>query len=171
MSELSAGARLLLIGYGNPGRRNDGLGPAFAAEVERLGLAGVSVDSNYQLVVEDAEAVARHPLLVLADAAADGPEPFSFQRLEPELHYEFTTHSLSPGSLLALAGEAFGRAPAGWLLGIRGYEFDEFGEGLSAKARRNLEAALVFFSGWMRDNAPETAAPRSAVFEGRKEES
>ena len=34
--------RLLVIGYGNPGRLDDGLGPAFAAQVERLQLPDVS---------------------------------------------------------------------------------------------------------------------------------
>ena len=34
---------MLLLGYGNPGRLDDGLGPALAAQVERLALPGVTV--------------------------------------------------------------------------------------------------------------------------------
>src|SRR5450432_1649313 len=54
----SGAPRILVIGYGNPGREDDGLGPAAAAEIERLGRPGVSVRGNYQLVLEDAADVA-----------------------------------------------------------------------------------------------------------------
>jgi hydrogenase maturation protease len=32
----SPSPRVLVIGYGNPGRQDDGLGPAAAAEIEKL---------------------------------------------------------------------------------------------------------------------------------------
>ena len=35
---------MLLIGYGNAGRGDDGLGPAFAERIEAAGLPGVDVD-------------------------------------------------------------------------------------------------------------------------------
>ena len=50
--------RILVIGYGNPGRLDDGLGPAVASAMEEFNLPGVSVDSNYQLTVEDAASAA-----------------------------------------------------------------------------------------------------------------
>ena len=52
----------------------------------------------------------------------------------------FTTHEMSPASVLALAEELYGKAPAGFLLKIRGLEWD-FAEGLSAAAVANLEFA------------------------------
>ena len=70
---------VLLLGYGNPGRLDDGLGPALAARVEALALPGVTVQADYQLCLEDAEAAARHDVVIFADAAASGAEPFSFQ--------------------------------------------------------------------------------------------
>jgi hydrogenase maturation protease len=60
---------VLLLGYGNPGRLDDGLGSELAARVQALGLPGVTVDSDYQLCLEDAEAVSRHDVVVFADAA------------------------------------------------------------------------------------------------------
>jgi len=143
---------MLLIGYGNPGRGDDGLGPAFAEAVERLQMPGVSVDANYQLTVEDAEAVARHPVVVFIDAELNGPGPFSFSRLSPAPTWNFESHRLGPGAVLALAAEVFGARPEGYLLGIRGYEFGRFEEVLSQRARSNLEAALLFFQTWIRDN-------------------
>ena len=39
-------ARVLVIGYGNPGRWDDGLGPALAAELGGLGLPNVTTSST-----------------------------------------------------------------------------------------------------------------------------
>jgi len=68
-------ATVLVIGYGNPGRRDDGLGPALAERLQELRLPGVDVDADYQLTVEDAAAAAEHDVVVFADAAQAGPEP------------------------------------------------------------------------------------------------
>ncbi len=146
---------VLLIGYGNPGRQDDGLGPALAAAVERLGLPGVTVDANYQLTVEDAAAVARHEVAIFADADTAGPGPFRFRTLEPEATLSFSTHSVSPGAVLALAGELFGARTRGFVLGIRGYVFNEYEEALSDEARGNLAAAVRFIERVLRTGAFE----------------
>ncbi len=137
-------SKVLVIGYGNPGRRDDGLGPALAAALEELNLPGVTVDSDYQLSVEDAANVAEHDVVVFADADTNGPAPFSFQRIEPRASISFSTHSVTPEAVLGLAAELFNSPTPGYVLGIRGYEFNEFGERLSEQARANLAAALEF---------------------------
>jgi hydrogenase maturation protease len=142
---------VLLIGYGNPGRRDDGLGPALAAAVEALGIPGVAVESDYQLTVEDAAAVATHRYVVFADAAMRGPEPFAFTALRPEGEMGFSSHSLEPGAVLALARDLFRAETRGFLLGIRGHRFHAFGEGLSDRARENLAAALRFIVPVLRE--------------------
>ena len=60
--------KILLIGYGNPGRSDDGLGPALAAQIAALGLAGVTVDIDYQLTVDHAALIATQDVVVFADA-------------------------------------------------------------------------------------------------------
>ena len=150
---------VLLIGYGNPGRRDDGLGPALAEAVEKLGLPGVTVDSDYQLIVEDAAAAAEHEVVVFADASVDGAEPFSFERLMPgggELG--FSSHSVEPEGVLALARDLFGATPKAYVLGIRGYEFNEFGEYLSEKAKHNLDCALRFVQALLKEGLLLTRA-------------
>lgn len=142
--------KVLVIGYGNPGRKDDGLGPALATSIERLDLPGVTVDSGYQLSVEDAAAVAEHDVVVFADATCTGDEAFSFQALEPGEIVTFSTHSVQPAGVLALARELFAAYTAGYVLAIRGYAFDEFGEGLSADARANLAAASEFIERVLR---------------------
>jgi hydrogenase maturation protease len=142
---------VLVIGYGNPGRRDDGLGPAAAAALEKLALSGVTVDADYQLTVEYASEAARHGAVVFIDAACEGPEPFAFRPIEPGASISFSTHSVQPDGVLALAVELFQARPAAYVLGIRGYTFNEFGEGLSARAQANLAAALDFIEPVIRN--------------------
>ncbi|MBN2448479.1 MAG: hydrogenase maturation protease [Phycisphaerae bacterium] len=136
--------RILVIGYGNPGRLDDGLGPALAAALEEAALPGVTVDADYQLVVDDAADVAKHDVVVFADAAVSGAEPFGFLRIEPKPALSFSSHSIEPDNVLALAESLFGARVEGYALAIRGYEFDEFGQRLSERARENLRAAHSF---------------------------
>jgi hydrogenase maturation protease len=154
-------ARVLIIGYGNPGRGDDGLGPAFAATMEERAPAAVTIDADYQLTVEHAEAAARHEVVVFADAAAAGPEPFRFERVRPVRGVSFSTHSLEPSGVLGLAEELFDARTAAYVLGIRGYEFDEFREGLSPRAAQNLAAAVTFFAAALRDRSFDDACRRA----------
>jgi len=136
---------VLVIGYGNPGRLDDALGPALAAAIEAAGLAGVSVESDYQLTVEDACLLAEHDVVIFADADVAAAPPFYFERIVGDpARTGFSSHSVSPQALLSLAEDLFGAAPRAFVLGIRGYEFDEFGERLSDGARANLAAAAEF---------------------------
>ncbi len=151
---MSQGAvRVLLIGYGNPGRLDDGLGPALAAAVEKLAIPGVKVDAAYQLSVEDAAAVAEHDVVIFADADVAGPEPFWFRRIEPGPTWSFSTHSVEPAAVLGLARQMFSARTEGYILGIRGYDFNEFGERLSDRARANLDAAVAFIEPMLRSGS------------------
>jgi hydrogenase maturation protease len=162
-----SGSRVLVLGYGNPGRRDDGLGPAFASAVAAWELTGVTVDHDYQLAVEDAARVAEHDAVLFADAEAAGAGPFSLRELEPGERAGFSTHSVSPGAVLALARDLFGAKTRAFLLGIRGYDFEGYGEGLSAEAAANLERALVHLrptlaAGLARECAPVEGGERHA---------
>jgi len=153
-----AGERVLLIGYGNPGRLDDGLGPALAAAVEKLEIAGVTVEAAYQLNVEDAAAAAEHDVVIFTDADVTGPEPFFFRRIAPEAVPSFSTHSVEPQTVLGLAWQMFGACTEGYILGIRGYCFNDFGESLSERARANLDAAVGFLEPLLRGREFQKAA-------------
>ena len=145
VSPRAAIPQTLMLGWGNEGRGDDGLGPALVRMLADRGPDGLKADSDYQLQVEDAYEVARYPRVIFVDADRSGPEPFSFRRLGPApSSLSFSTHSVTPGGLLALAQELFGAEPEAWLLGIRGYDFDRFEESLSPAARENLAAAADF---------------------------
>ena len=158
--------KVLLIGYGNPGRVDDGLGPALAEAVAATGPPGVTVDADYQLTVEDAAAVARHDIVIFADADVGGPEPFAFRRIEPKTTLTFSSHEIAPEAVLGLAHDLFGARTRGFALAIRGYEFNEFCESLSARARANLDQAVGFIGRVLREGdfrevraEPEAATP------------
>lgn len=145
-------AKVLVIGFGNPGRQDDGLGPALAKAVEDLRLPGVCVDADYQLTVEDAAEVAKYDVVIFADADVNGPEPFRMQRIQPgPPQVSFSTHSVRPEAVLALARDLFEREPRAYLLGIRGYKFDAFGEALSDGAVANLDAATTYLESALRN--------------------
>jgi hydrogenase maturation protease len=148
--------RILLYGYGNPGRGDDGLGPALAAALDGFGGPGVAVDANYQLTVEDAAEICAYAAVVFADAAVRGPAPFCFARVSVHSGIDagigdsspgrlgWTSHSVSPAQVVGLARGLFGSNVQAYTLGIRGYEFAELEEVLSAGAKENLAAAVTF---------------------------
>ncbi len=143
--------RILVIGYGNPGRLDDGLGPAFAERVQLLAIPGVTADADYQLSVEDVAAVAQCDVVIFADASIDGAEPFDLQQLDARYSgLGFSSHSLSAGVVLGLAETLFGASPRAYQLAIRGYDFDAFGERLSEQAKANLDAAVAYLEPLLR---------------------
>jgi len=140
---------MLVIGYGNPGRLDDGLGPAFAEQVQELKLPDISVESNYQLNVEDAELISKFDLVVFADASVDANEPFDFGPMHPRPPVVgFSSHSITAESLLGLTDELFNAMPQAYAMAIRGYDFNAFGEHLSERALCNLNDAVEFFKEW-----------------------
>ena len=141
---------VLVIGYGNPGRLDDGLGPAFAEQIQALQLPDVSVESNYQLNIEDADLISRFDLVVFADASVNASEPFDFMPMHSKPPViGFSSHSITAESLLGLSEELFNAAPQAYAMAIRGYEFNAFGESLSGAATANLAGAVGFFREWV----------------------
>lgn len=149
-------AKVLIIGFGNIGRMDDGLGPELVARLEAMNLPGVTLESDYQLVIEHAAMAAEHDIVVFADAATDaGNEPFYFRAVGPAAADGFSSHSASPAGVLHLAQTCFKRTPQGWLLGIRGADLTSFAEGLTPTAQANLAQAQARLLEFIRQvNSP-----------------
>jgi len=124
--------RPLIIGYGNSFRGDDAVGPQLAAI-----LGGLAVQ---QLVPELAERLAAEERVIFIDARADLP-PGDVQMM-PVDGESASTHWCSPGSLLRLALEVYGKAPEAVLIGIGAESFD-LGAPLSAAAQEGMHKALV----------------------------
>lgn len=149
--------RVLVLGYGNPGRQDDGLGPAAAEAIDLYGWPEVNAFDNYQLNIEDAMDVAVHDVVWFVDAAKTGAAPFEVQEISPTYTQEFTSHLVRPETILAMAQRYFGRAPKAYLLGIRGYGF-EFEEGLTSAADANLQLAVAMLSERIQAQRPAVAS-------------
>ncbi len=91
-----AGKSVLVLGYGNPGRQDDGLGPAAAEAIAQLHVPGVRVEQNYLLNIEDAADAAEHDCVLFVDAAESGPEPYAVRKVVPADGMTFTSHIVKP---------------------------------------------------------------------------
>lgn len=139
-----------LIGYGNPGRGDDGLGPALASRMADV--AGLAVTTEYQLTVDHALLISDAEMVIFADALLHADVPFTFTQVTPSTSHDVTSHSLSPQAVLALCNTLYGHAPEAYVLGIAGHEFGEVKEGLSPQAQSNLSFAESLLRGWLTEN-------------------
>lgn len=132
---------LLVIGYGNELRSDDGVGPKVAAAIGELNLPGVRVIACHQLMPELAETVSRFERIIFVDASVDEPREVRFRELEPATSSQLLAHAADPRTLLAMARDLFGRSPKAWWLTIP-IESMEFGEDLTPLARRGCQEAV-----------------------------
>jgi hydrogenase maturation protease len=147
----------LLIGFGNQGRGDDGLGPLFAERIGRASPPGLSIDIDYQLTVDHALAVSAADLVVFADAAIGAEGSFSFVTVEATGAAGMGSHQLSPQAVLTLAKTLYGCEPRAFMLGIAGWDYGEVKEGLSAEATAHLDEAEAFFLDWYAGIAADHA--------------
>jgi len=148
--------KILIYGYGNPGRQDDGLGNSFVELFDKWvndeKLEGFEFDSNYQLNIEDAAAVSENDLVIFVDASTEDIDNFILTPVDASTKVAFTSHAASPGYIVSLCREIYNKIPATYLLHIKGYEW-AFKEGLSTKAKKNLEMALDFLKEKMKNPA------------------
>jgi hydrogenase maturation protease len=135
-------AGLLVVGYGNTLRGDDGVGPKVADAVEALALTGVRVLACPLLTPELAEPISRAGMVIFVDAAVDAPLDVQCRKLEPAPSSQVMAHAANPATLLALARDVFGHAPEAWLLTIPVTELG-IGETLSPLAQRGFDLAIT----------------------------
>ena len=152
----------LLIGFGNQGRGDDGLGPVFAERIERAAPEGLEIDIDYQLTVDHALTASEADLVIFADAEIGAEGSFSFAPVTASGATGMGSHELSPQAVLALAKTLYGREPPAFMLGIAGWDYGEVKEGLSTAAKAHLDEAEAFFLDWYArvsaDYAPSNGA-------------
>ena len=132
---------LLVIGYGNTLRQDDGAGPAVAEIIEAYALPGVRTLVCAQLSPEHAEAVAEASAVVFVDAQTGPATETSLRRVQPGESSQVTTHAAEPRTLLALARDVYGLVPPAWLLTIPAERLG-FGMDISEVTRRGIEVAV-----------------------------
>ncbi len=143
--------QILIYGYGNPGRQDDGLGSLLIEKaekwVDKSNLSNITLDVNFQLQVEDVTIMQDKDLILFVDASMDETvSEFKMVPVQADPRATFTMHAVSPEYLLALCRKVYGKNPPAYLLHIRGYEWN-LDESLTPSARQNLENAWS----WLRD--------------------
>jgi hydrogenase maturation protease len=132
--------RLLILGYGNSLRGDDGVG-WHAAEhlLKRSVELDAKVTSCHQLMPELAEAVSRAERVIFIDARA-GPTPGRVEVRKVAAgasEYPTLSHHLDPATLVALAQGLYERAPEAWILTVTGESFAHT-DRLSASVQNSL---------------------------------
>jgi hydrogenase maturation protease len=124
---------VLIIGYGNPLRSDDGIGWRAADEIAReCSASDIRVVRLQQLLPEIAEDASRANLAVFIDARQGGtPGEITCEVLESNTTTAPAySHDLSPASVLRLAEQLYGKRPRAYLITVSGESFTE-GDSLS----------------------------------------
>lgn len=131
--------RILVIGYGNPLRTDDGIGWRAAEDLSHRMLSPqVEVLVRFQLTPEIADDIQRSDAVIFIDAVRDGePGELRFERIKAQVEPAGFSHELSPSALLELCQRVYHRQPAAFMISLCGECFDH-GEGLSSKAEASF---------------------------------
>jgi len=132
---------MLVIGYGNTLRGDDGVGPRVAEAVGAMRLSGVRTLICQQLSPEHADSISRADSVVFVDAAVDAPREVQLRPLEPNESSQLMAHAADPRTMLALSRDVFGHTPRAWWLTIPAVKMD-FSEELTPEARCGMNDAI-----------------------------
>jgi hydrogenase maturation protease len=134
---------VLVVGYGNALRGDDGVGPR-VAELLAAGeqLPGARIEARHQLTPELAEDIAAARLVVLVDAASDGAPGHVCVSEIVARGQSIGSHAIDPADLVDLAQRLYGHTPPVVLVSV-GVEQFEVGAALSPA----VASALPFVIG------------------------
>ena len=136
--------KILVLGVGNIGRQDDGLGWLLLDYLEEANFKNLDLEYRYQLQIEDAELLCNYRTVIFVDATKeDTKEGFYYRTCEASDKHSFSTHELCPETVLFLAKNLYQHRSKAFILGIQGYDWN-LEMGLSEKAKVNFEKAKEF---------------------------
>lgn len=135
--------KVLIVGYGNPLRGDDGIGWVVAEKLRELALSEtVSIRTCIQLTPELAADLSEVEVAILIDARAGEPAgKISCQQVKPLPHLPSSSHHLNPSALLSYTHQFFGKAPQTYLISITGTEFG-YQDHLSPQVQEAVQGAV-----------------------------
>ena len=142
---------ILVIGYGNTLRGDDGVGPRVAEAIGKLNLPGVHTLICPLLTPELADPIARAGTVIFVDAAVDAPKEVQLRKLEPNETSQLMAHAADPRTMLALSRDVFGRVPEAWWLTIPAVDLG-FREDFSPEAQRGFDEAVKKIQAFCHNN-------------------
>ncbi len=136
--------KILVLGIGNIGRQDDGLGWLFLDYLQKANFGNMDLEYRYQLQIEDAELICNYKSVIFVDATKENTKKgFYYRASEASDKHSFSTHELCPETVLFLTNNLYQHQPKAFILGIQGYNW-ELELGLSEKAKINLYKAEEF---------------------------
>jgi len=109
--------------------------------------------TDFQLQIEHVMDLEKRERVLFVDASVSGKAPFEFHQIQADKDDSYTTHAMSPQSLLAVYEKVNKQTPpTSFMLSVRGYEFG-LGLPVSDKAAANLVDAAGFIKQRLSDNS------------------
>ena len=135
--------KILVIGIGNIGRQDDGLGWLILDHIVGE-FKFVDIEYRYQLQIEDAELASNYSVVIFADATKEQVDDgFYLKNCKASTTYGLSTHAVHPETIVGLTNNLYHKYPEAFILGIQGYHW-ELKNGVSEKALDNLKKAIDF---------------------------
>ena len=143
-------SRPCIIGYGNPFRRDDGIGAFVAQGLRSMLCPETRVLTFHQLDPVVLEDLQDSDLVVFVDATVERlGNGMRWRRVRPETPgLGHTTHHFKPSWLLSLLCSLHHRAPESWLVSVQGDDFAH-GEGLTEETRVRAVQACRKIAGFI----------------------
>jgi len=155
---------MLIIGYGNPDREDDGVAwhilqgvarrlgrPALDIETGGQDQLGQSPDLLFvlQLTPELADLISEYDYVCFIDAhTGDYPEDLRITSVDAQFQTSPFTHHMTPQTCLALANTLYGRRPQAIVVSVKGHRFG-FSHTLSAQTALFAEEAVEHITAWL----------------------
>ncbi len=133
---------ILLIGYGNTLRSDDGVGWYVADKIRTKLNDKIDIIKADQITVEMTEDIKDRKLVIFVDAhVSDKEDWLKTEEISPDLKFGMTAHIFTPNALLALCEKIYSKYPKAYLFSIKGINYD-FGEKLSEQTKNSAEIAI-----------------------------
>lgn len=135
---------ILIIGYGNTLRSDDGAGQLVAEKIDNLQWENVRTIAVHQLTPELAFDIAESEKVIFIDAysCTENEAKLKVESLKIEEDQVILAHSINPKSLLNLSHKLYDKLPPAWWVLIPAINFD-FGENISVVTNLNIESAIT----------------------------
>jgi len=130
---------ILIVGYGNSLRSDDGLGPNVVTHLSSLpeiaNDSTITVTISHQLVPEMAELIAQNRIVVFIDSRAASPEhppgSIHWEMIQPDPQKPVTMgHHFTPSGLLSYTNAIFRVQPMAYVASVSAESFD-YGDALT----------------------------------------
>lgn len=142
---MTKSCQVVLIGYGNDLRSDDGAGQWVARAVADWNLPQLRAIAVHQLTPDLCALLVEAEHAFFVDASLLNEAPFVVEQLAPSAQSSPSGHSSQPGNLLALAEALYGHRPQAWLIQIAAHSYD-FGLQLTPATRQACTQALEWLA-------------------------